>query len=130
VFNLFRAADVVAVPSHAEYTEGFPLTMFEAIGSRTPIICSDHPMFVPVLRDCVHAAIFPAGDAGAFARTIARLLTDGDLYAQLSANAELSWAALKGPADWRTMLTKWILEGRESEWIQEHKLDGAQSGHG
>ena len=31
VFSLFRTADVVAVPSHAEYTEGFPLTMFEAV---------------------------------------------------------------------------------------------------
>jgi glycosyltransferase involved in cell wall biosynthesis len=130
VFNLFRTADVVVVPSHTEYTEGFPLTMFEAIGSRTPIACSDHPMFVPVLKDGIHAAIFSAGNASAFARTIARVLSDAELYARLSANAELSWAALKGPADWRTMLTKWILEGRESEWIQQHKLDGGASRHG
>jgi len=130
VFNLFRTADVVVVPSHAEYTEGFPLTMFEAIGSRTPIVCSNHPMFVPVLKDGIHAAIFPAGDASAFARTIQRVLSDAELYARLSANAELSWAALKGPADWRTMLTKWILEGRESEWIQQNKLDRAADGHG
>jgi glycosyltransferase involved in cell wall biosynthesis len=130
VFNLFRTADVVAVPSHAEYTEGFPLTMFEAIGSRTPIVCSNHPMFVPVLQDGIHAALFPAGNARAFAGTIERVLTDAELYARLSANAELSWAALKGPADWRTMLTRWILEGRESEWIQQHKLDGGASSHG
>jgi glycosyltransferase involved in cell wall biosynthesis len=130
VFNLFRAADVVVVPSHTEYTEGFPLTMFEAIGSRTPIVCSNHPMFVPVLKDGIHAAIFPAGNASAFAQAIARVLSDADLYARLSANAELSWAALKGPADWRTMLAKWILEGRESEWIQQNKLDGAENGHG
>ena len=51
VFDLFRKADVVVVPSHREYAEGFPLTMFEAMGSRTPIVCSDHPMFVPVLKD-------------------------------------------------------------------------------
>jgi glycosyltransferase involved in cell wall biosynthesis len=130
VFDLFRAADVVVVPSHAQYTEGFPLTMFEAIGSRTPVVCSDHPMFVPVLKDGIHAAIFPAGQTSAFARTIERVLSDVELYTRLSANAEISWAALKGPADWRTMLTRWILEGPKSEWIQRHKLDGGVSGHG
>jgi len=122
VFDLFRTADVVVVPSHREYTEGFPLTMFEAIGSRTPIVCSDHPMFVPVLKDGMHAAIFPGGDAGAFAEAIRRVVTDPDLYARLSTNAEKTWAALKGPADWRTMLTKWVLEGRKSEWIGQHML--------
>jgi glycosyltransferase involved in cell wall biosynthesis len=122
VFDLFRTADVVVVPSHREYTEGFPLTMFEAIGSRTPIVCSDHPMFVPVLKDGVHAALFSGGDAGAFAGAIRGVLTEPDLYARLSANAEITWAALKGPADWRTMLTKWILEGRKSDWIDQHML--------
>ena len=126
VFDLFRKADVVVVPSHREYTEGFPLTMFEAIGSRTPIVCSDHPMFVPVLKDGVHAAIFSGGDASAFANAIRRVLTDPDLYARLSANAEMTWAALKGPADWRTMLTKWILEGRNSDWIEQHMLSREQ----
>jgi len=122
VFDLFRTADVVVVPSHREYTEGFPLTMFEAIGSRTPIVCSDHPMFVPVLKDGVHAALFSGGDAGAFSDAIRAVLTNPNLYARLSANAEMSWGALKGPADWRTMLTKWILEGRKSDWIDQHML--------
>ena len=123
VFDLFRTADVVVVPSHREYTEGFPLTMFEAIGSRTPIVCSDHPMFVPVLKDGVHAAVFPGGDSSAFADALRRVLTDPELYARLSANADATWAALKGPADWRTMLTKWILEGRRSAWIDQHMLE-------
>jgi glycosyltransferase involved in cell wall biosynthesis len=122
VFDLFRTADIVVVPSHREYTEGFPLTMFEAIGSRTPIVCSDHPMFVPVMKDGVHAAMFSGSDASAFADAIRRVLTDPGLYARLSANAEMTWAALKGPADWRTMLTKWILEGRGSDWIEQHML--------
>jgi glycosyltransferase involved in cell wall biosynthesis len=126
VFNLFRDADLVVVPSHREYTEGFPLTMFEAIGSRTPIVCSNHPMFVPVLKDGVHAAIFPGGDADAFADAIRRVLTNPDLYSRLSENAEMTWAALKGPADWRTMLTKWILEGRKSDWIERHMLSRRQ----
>lgn len=123
VFAMFRGADVVVVPSRAEYPEGFPLTMFEAIGSRTPIVCSDHPMFLPVMKDGVHAAMFRAARTAAFADAIRRVLTDADLYSRLSNNAQLSWAALKGPADWRTMLREWILNEAESRWIVEHKLD-------
>jgi hypothetical protein len=52
-------------------------------------------------------------------------LTDADLYSRLSRNAQLSWAALKGPADWRTMLREWIINGAESPWITEHKLDAS-----
>jgi glycosyltransferase involved in cell wall biosynthesis len=130
VYDLFRSADIAVVPSHRDYTEGFPLTMFEAIASRTPVVCSDHPMFVPVMKDGVTAAVFPAGNAEGFADALTRVLTDPDLYARLSANAELSWEALKGPADWRTMLTKWILEGRESDWIKSHMLNARTNSHG
>jgi glycosyltransferase involved in cell wall biosynthesis len=128
VFQLFRNSDLVAVPSQREYTEGFPLTMFEAIGSRTPIVCSNHPMFVPVLKDGLHAAIFPSGNVNALAEVISGLLADGERYARLSRNAELSWEALKGPADWRTMLTKWILEGSQSDWIRKHMLSATAHG--
>jgi glycosyltransferase involved in cell wall biosynthesis len=127
VFDHFRSADVVVVPSHAEYTEGFPLTMFEAIGSRTPIVCSNHPMFVPVLKDGIHAAIFPAGNVAAFARALSRVLKQPELYALLSNNADLSWEALKGPADWRSLLSKWILERTDTDWMRQHKLDSVQS---
>jgi glycosyltransferase involved in cell wall biosynthesis len=123
VFAMFRDADVVVVPSRSEYPEGFPLTMFEAVGSRTPIVCSDHPMFRAVMKDGLHAAMFRAGSSGAFADAIRRVVTDADLYSRLSRNAQLSSAALEGPADWRTMLREWILNGSESQWILEHKLD-------
>jgi glycosyltransferase involved in cell wall biosynthesis len=125
VFAMFRDADVVVVPSRSGYPEGFPLTMFEAIASRTPIVCSDHPMFRSVMKDGIHAAMFRAGSSGAFADAIRKVVTDADLYWRLSGNAQLSWAALKGPADWRTMLREWILNGSESQWIREHKLDGS-----
>lgn len=123
VFGMFRAADMVAVPSHPDCTEGFPLTMFEAIASRTPIVCSEHPMFVPVMKDGVTAALYPPANARAFADAIKRVLSDPELYASLSRNADLSWEALKGTADWRTMLKEWILNGAQSPWLQEHTLE-------
>lgn len=123
VFETFRRADLVAVPSHAEYPEGFPLTMFEGIASRTPIVCTDHPMLAPVMKDEVTAVVSPSGNPKALAAAITRVLNDESLYARLSANADISWEALRGPADWRTMLTEWIVHGKDSGWIGSHKLD-------
>jgi glycosyltransferase involved in cell wall biosynthesis len=122
VFRKMAAADLVVVPSRTEYAEGFPLTMFEAIASRTPIVCSDHPMFRPVMNDGHNASVFRAGDYRALAAAIQRTLMNPMLYAALSANAPETWAALRGPADWRTMIFKWVVEGRSSSWIKEHML--------
>jgi glycosyltransferase involved in cell wall biosynthesis len=123
VFGIFRRADLVIVASHTEYPEGFPLTMFEAIASRTPIVCSDHPMFAPVMKNDATAVVFPSGNPKALAAAIARVLTNAELYGRLSRNSDLSWKALQGPADWRTMLTEWIVRGTDSDWISSHMLD-------
>jgi glycosyltransferase involved in cell wall biosynthesis len=131
VFNRMLAADLVVVPSRTQYPEGFPLTMFEAIASRTPIVCSSHPMFRDVLVDGRNASVFAAGDYQALAAAIRRIVTDPVLYAALSANAPLTWKALAGPADWRTLVSKWIVEGPSSSWIRERMLTavkGAQVG--
>lgn len=122
VFNMMSAADLVVVPSRPEYPEGFPLTIFEGIASRTPIVCSDHPMFRQVMVDSRNASVFRAGNYKSFASAIRRTLIDPVLYAALSKNAALTWEALKGPADWRTLLLKWIVEGSSSPWISEHML--------
>ena len=126
VFGMMAAADLVVVPSRTEYPEGFPLTMFEAIASRTPIVCSDHPMFRPLIFDGRNASVFPAGDHWALAAAMQRTLTDPALYAALSTNAPSTWAALKGPADWRTMIVKWVVEGRSSPWIRDHMLTAVE----
>jgi glycosyltransferase involved in cell wall biosynthesis len=123
VFELFQTSDVVAVPSQPDCTEGFPLTMFEAIASRTPIVCSAHPMFVPAMREESTAAVFPPGNGKAFAGAMERVLTDPGLYERLSRNADISWNALEGPADWRTMMREYILNGAASPWLARHTLD-------
>ena len=102
--------------------------MFEAIASRTPIVCSDHPMFRPIIVDRRNASVFSAGDYRSLATAILRTLSDSDLYAQLSNNATLTWEALKGPADWRTMILKWTSEGPSSPWIQDRLLPQSNSG--
>lgn len=123
VFELFRDADLVTVPSRTAYPEGFPLTMFEGVASRTPIVCSDHPMFRPVMRDGENCTVFPSGDVAGFQHAIKRVLGDAKLYERLSASSESTWEALSGPADWRTLMIRWVTEGENSLWIAQHKLD-------
>ena len=123
VISLFREADAVIVPSRRVYTEGFPLVMLEAIASRTPIICSDHPMFTPVMKDRETALVFKEGQANRLAVKIAELFRDDTLYARLSDNADASWSDLQRTADWRTMLFSWFTEGDQSPYLQRHVLD-------
>jgi len=124
VYQRMRDADLVAVPSRKMYTEGFPLTMFEAIASRTPIVCSDHPMFRSNLIDGKSAVVFPSDDPAGLARAVERLLRDPALYRRLSEQAPATWQSLKGPADWRTMLVKWGTEDDASGWMRSHALEG------
>jgi glycosyltransferase involved in cell wall biosynthesis len=126
VFNMMVNADLVVIPSRIVYPEGFPLTMFEAIASRTPIVCSNHPMFREVMVDGQSASVFVASDHHSLAEAIRRTLTDPLLYANLSANASRTWDALKGPADWRTMLLKWVVEGPSSPWIRKLMLSSVR----
>jgi len=124
VYRRMRDADVVAVPSRKMYTEGFPLTMFEAIASRTPIVCSDHPMFRLNMIDGQSAIVFPSGDPAALARALERVLRDPALYLRLSEHATATWQSLKGPADWRTMLVKWGTEDDATDWMRARVLQG------
>ena len=122
VFAGYRDADIAVVPSRPAFPEGFPLTMFEAIASRTPIACSDHPMFRPVMKDGETAVVFPAGDARALAAAVRRLLASPPLYAKLSQAAVATWTAMERTADWRTLLRTWVIEGRDAPWIQRNMM--------
>ena len=122
VFKMFRDADLVVVPSRTAYPEGFPLTMFEAIASRSPIVCTDHPMFRRVLSDGSNCAVFKSGDVDGFAQALKRVLTSPALYRRLSESAPQTWAALEGPADWRTLITTWVTEGETSPWLADYRL--------
>jgi glycosyltransferase involved in cell wall biosynthesis len=122
VISLFHSSDAVCVPSRPDFPEGFPLTMFEAIASRSPIICSDHPMFRDIMRDGQSALVFKAGNEDNFADKIARLMDDPMLYEALSRDANIAWERLSQTADWRTLLFNWATTGFDDPWIQERVM--------
>jgi glycosyltransferase involved in cell wall biosynthesis len=107
---LMREADCVIVPSHHNYPEGFPLTLYEALTSRTPIIASDHPMFLGNLQHKINAMFFPARDGQALADSIEELMTDPELYHQISLATEEAWKRLQISTKWGDLLEKWFLD--------------------
>lgn len=130
VFKLYREADLAIVPSRREFPEGFPLTMFEAIASRTPIVCSDHPIFTPIMKDKNNAAVFRNGRPDSLMKTIAAVLSDGELYARYSEQAVHTWEKLGGTADWRTMIREWATMGSVSSQGHNPQLCRAEHLYG
>jgi glycosyltransferase involved in cell wall biosynthesis len=114
VMERMRSSDVVLVPSRHEYPEGFPMTLFEALATRTPIVASDHPMFVHSMVDRRSAMVFAAGDADALAERILALRDEAGLYARLSQAAVDTWERLQVPVEWSELLRAWFLGPRSA----------------
>ena len=87
VVTAMRSHDAVVVPSHWSYPEGLPMTLYEALCTRTPLVTSDHPMFALKIRDRYNALVFPQRDPAALANQIEELMGSPELYSRLSSNA-------------------------------------------
>ena len=121
---MMRRADAVIIPSRHEYPEGLPLTIYEALSARTPIIASDHPMFRGALVDGESALIFKAGSSGDLALAILGLFHDTTLYERLSVNSDAAWKRLQLPVTMGGFLQAWLSDNSESvQWIRSHALN-------
>jgi glycosyltransferase involved in cell wall biosynthesis len=114
VVPLMNQHDAVVVPSRHEYPEGLPMTIYEGICSRTPLVVSDHPMFRLKLRDEVTALVFRAGDPASFAERLHRLQSDPELYVKLSRNAEAAAEQFFCPLKYHELIGHW-LSGRAED---------------
>lgn len=118
-----RAVDAVVVPSRHAYPEGMPLTIYEALSARTPILASDHPMFKGVLVDGQSAAIFRASDPGAMADAIEALGRDSQRYEMLSRNTLATWENLQLPVVWGDLIAHWLEDGEAGcGWLRDHAI--------
>lgn len=123
IIPAMRAADAVIIPSRHAYPEGLPMTIYEALCSRTPIIASDHPMFVDKLIDQVNALIFPAGDSVALAGCIQTLLSTPKLYGALSLASLEAWKNLQIPVKGPDLVKDWLSDSEASrQWLFDHRL--------
>jgi glycosyltransferase involved in cell wall biosynthesis len=121
-----REHDAVVVPSHHAYPEGLPMTLYEGLCSRTPLIVSDHPMFALRIRGGENALVFPAGSAERLADCVLELAHDEALYAQLSKNAENAAQGYLCPLKWDRLIAG-FLDPSAPRDIEQYRLVEAVS---
>lgn len=127
IVPLMREADLVVVPSRHEYAEGFPKSINEALYSRTPIVASDHPMFLKKLKNRDNALIFKANDPVSLAQCVKELLSDPVLYHSLSSSSYDTLKTLQIPVKWAQLMNNWLLDSPEhKQWLFEHRLSSGQ----
>jgi glycosyltransferase involved in cell wall biosynthesis len=123
VIKEMQNTDMIVVPSRLEYTEGFPFTLSEALCTHTPIIISNHPMFLKFLKHEKNALVFRAKEIDALATSIQRLNKDADLRKTLSNNATRTWEEMRLPVDWGDLVEKWLEDSVQSrKWLESHTL--------
>ncbi|KAG5716495.1 hypothetical protein E4T56_gene9519 [Termitomyces sp. T112] len=123
VFARMQQADAVVVPSRHAFPEGLPLTLYEALAARAPVIASDHPMFAGHLRHRETAMVFRSGDAKDLAAQIAALFADDDLYARLSRDGEKAWNHMQVDAKWGDILDRWVHGSEQDQaWCRDNSF--------
>ncbi len=127
VIPRMREADCVVVPSRSEYPEGFPKSINEGLCSRTPIIASDHPMFVRKLSHRNNALLFPASHPIALAECIQELISSPKLYQSLSSASSETWKNLQIPVKWANLIDHWLFTSPEhQQWLFKNRLSSGQ----
>lgn len=115
VVKKMRIHDAVLVPSRHEYPEGLPMTIYEALCVRTPVIASDHPMFLRRLIPGRNAMIFEASKPASLAAAVRRLMDDPELYTSLSKAAGEATEDYLCPLKWHDLIDTWLNGGTEGD---------------
>lgn len=114
VFERMRASTLVCVPSRHEFNEGMPMTLTEALASRTPVVASDHPVMTAAFRDGEGVRFARAGDSRAFASTMRGILDSTESYAALSASTAAAFKRVECGTLFGDMIQGWIPLARQT----------------
>ncbi len=86
IAQVIAGLHVLVVPSL--WYENHPLVLSSAMAAKRPVICSDFPGLVEVIKHDWNGMSFPPGDVGALADRLGRLVKEPALLAQLSSNCQ------------------------------------------
>jgi glycosyltransferase involved in cell wall biosynthesis len=106
VHALMRSSTVTVVPSRHDFAEGLPLVIYESLATRTPLILSDHPIFVRYFQDGVGIRYFHGADPISLKNQLCALTQDAAAYARLSHDTAAVWETLECPTKFEDILTK------------------------
>jgi glycosyltransferase involved in cell wall biosynthesis len=90
-----RESALVVVPSRHEYTEGLPFVIQEALALRTPVVMSDHPVFMKYFREGEGVRFFKGADPSSLANVIADTLASPQAYEKLSQRTAEAWQSFQ-----------------------------------
>ena len=107
VFEAMRRATLICVPSRHEFQEGMPLTLTEALASRTPIIASDHPVIARAFVDGEGLRFFRGADPAALAAVVREVLDDPAAYRHLSATTAEALDRVNCPTTFGDLIAEW-----------------------
>jgi glycosyltransferase involved in cell wall biosynthesis len=122
VVSAMRASDLVVIPSRHVYSEAQPFVFYEAFATRTPVLCSDHPMFKGNVREDA-ARFVPEQRPLAYAYAVEAILSDHELYRRMSIATLDAWHHFQCPVKLHELLYHWIGGSPDDErWLAERSL--------
>ncbi len=108
VVALLDSATIALAPSRHIYSEGLPMTIYEALATRTPVVLSDHPMFRHFFTDATAARMVPERSPAALANAITEFAADATYAAASEATAQL-WRKIKCDLTWGELIETWLV---------------------
>jgi glycosyltransferase involved in cell wall biosynthesis len=122
VIEAMRSSDLVVVPSHHLYPEGLPCVFYEAFATRTPVICSNHPMFRGMISEEA-AVLLPEKRPDAYADAMERVLNDPGLYRRMSVATKKAWQQFQCTVRWDELIEHWLgATPRDDQWLARNSL--------
>ncbi len=103
-----EAATISVVASRHAFPEGLPMTIYETLATRTPLILSDHPMFQMFFNNSDGAIMIPEKSPQAIAAAISRLLADPKAYEFHSEATAALWERIKCDLSWGKLVETWL----------------------
>lgn len=123
MLQLMHEHDVVVVPSRHGYPEGLPMTIYEGLCSRTPVVVSDHPMFRAKIIDQKNGMMFKAREPKDLAGAITTLVNDPVLYERLSLDAETVCRGFFSSPKWHEIIGHWLTGSPDDDaWLSSRTL--------
>ena len=122
VIEAMRSSDLVVVPSHHLYPEGLPCVFYEAFATRTPVICSNHPMFRGIISEQA-AMLLPEKRPDAYADAMEKVLDDPVLYRRMSVATKEAWQQFQCLVRWDELIDHWFGATPEDDrWLASYSL--------
>jgi glycosyltransferase involved in cell wall biosynthesis len=110
VMRLLAASDLALIPSRHAYAEGMPKSLSEALLTRTPVVLSDHPVFVESFSKSAAARMHREADPESIAACVSDFADDKDAYRRASDATRDAWNTLIFGIEWAELVEGWLFD--------------------